>query len=141
MDPHSPTSTSYVPAAFSADAAISFAKPASGRYVFRQNPSLGEHDMAEQKESSVLFSLKELMTLEEDRIKQEDDDRKKKEQAEVQARLDGERRAREAEEERVRQENERKRQEDQRTREEQARVEAIRQGEVEKARKDAENQA
>ena len=31
--------------------------------------------MAEQKESSVLFSLKELMSLEEDRIRQEEDER------------------------------------------------------------------
>ena len=31
--------------------------------------------MAEQKESSVLFSLKELMNLEEDRIKQEEADK------------------------------------------------------------------
>ena len=30
--------------------------------------------MAEQKESSVLFSLKELMNLEEDRIRQEDEE-------------------------------------------------------------------
>lgn len=97
--------------------------------------------MAEQKESSVLFSLKELMSLEEDRIKQEDDDRKRKEAAEAAAREDAERRQREAEEARLRAEDERRRQEDQRQREEQARVEAIRQGEVEKARAEAENQA
>ena len=97
--------------------------------------------MAEQKESSVLFSLKELMSLEEDRIKQEDDDKKRKEAAELQARQDAERRAREAEEARMGAETERRRQEDQRSREEQARVEAIRQGEVEKARHEAENQA
>ncbi|MDB4946666.1 MAG: hypothetical protein JWP97_6200 [Labilithrix sp.] len=97
--------------------------------------------MAEQKESSVLFSLKELMSLEEDRIKQEDDDKKRKEAAELQARQDAERRAREAEEARVAAETERRRQEEQRTREEQARLDAIRQGEVEKARHDAENQA
>ena len=34
--------------------------------------------MAEQKESSVLFSLKELMNLEEDRIKQEEADKDKR---------------------------------------------------------------
>ena len=68
--------------------------------------------MAEQKESSVLFSLKELMSLEEDRIKQEDDDKKRKEQAEVQARLDAERRAREAEEARLASDQERRRQEE-----------------------------
>ena len=97
--------------------------------------------MAEQKESSVLFSLKELMNLEEDRIRQEDDEKKRKEQAEVQARLDAERRTREAEEIRLQGEAERRRVEEQRQREEQARVDAIRQGEVEKARHDAENQA
>ena len=42
--------------------------------------------MAEQKESSVLFSLKELMNLEEDRIRQEDDEKRKRAEAEVQAR-------------------------------------------------------
>jgi colicin import membrane protein len=97
--------------------------------------------MAEQKESSVLFSLKELMSLEEDRIKQEEDERKRKEQAEQQARLDAERRARETEEQRIAAEQEKQRQEAQRSREEQARLEAIRQAEVEKARLDAEQQA
>lgn len=97
--------------------------------------------MAEQKESSVLFSLKELMNLEEDRIRQEDDDRRAKEQAEQQARMDAERRAHESEEARIRAEDERRRQDEQRTREDQARVEAIRHAEVEKARHDAENQA
>lgn len=97
--------------------------------------------MAEQKESSVLFSLKELMSLEEDRIKQEEDDRRRKEEAEQQARLDAERRAREAEEARMRGEEERRRQEEQRLREEQARVDAIRQAEIEKARHEAEQQA
>ncbi len=97
--------------------------------------------MAEQKESSVLFSLKELMSLEEDRIKQEDDDKKRKEAAELHARQEVERRAREAEEARMQGETERRRQEEQRTREESARVDAIRQGEVEKARHEAEQQA
>jgi len=97
--------------------------------------------MAEQKESSVLFSLKELMSLEEDRIKQEDDDKKRKEAAELHARQETERKALEAEQARMQGDNERRRQDEQRTREEQARVEAIRQGEVEKARHDAENQA
>ena len=97
--------------------------------------------MADQKESSVLFSLKELMNLEEDRIRQEDNDKKKKEQAELQARADAEVRAREAEENRLRAEEERRRQDEQRTREGAARVEGIRHAEVEKARTDAENEA
>ncbi len=97
--------------------------------------------MAEQKESSVLFSLKELMNLEEDRIRQEDDDRKAKAEAEVQARLESERRTREAEEARIQAEENRKRQEELRAREEAARLEAMRQAEVEKARVEAENAA
>jgi colicin import membrane protein len=97
--------------------------------------------MADQKESSVLFSLKELMSLEEDRIKQEADNRKRKEASELQARADAERRAREAEEARVAAEGERRRQEDQRQREEQARVEAIRQAEAERVHANAESEA
>jgi colicin import membrane protein len=97
--------------------------------------------MAEQKESSVLFSLKELMNLEEERIKQEEEERKRREEAELQARLDAERRAREEEERRLKAEEERRRAEEQRAREEAARLEAIRQAEIEKARVEAENQA
>jgi colicin import membrane protein len=97
--------------------------------------------MAEQKESSVLFSLKELMNLEEDRIRQEESSRKAKQEAEVQARLDAERRLREEEEARIRGEEDRRRAEEQRVREDQARVEAIHRAEVEKARLEAENAA
>jgi colicin import membrane protein len=97
--------------------------------------------MAEQKESSVLFSLKELMNLEEDRIQQEEAEKQRQLQAQEQARMDAERRAREAEEARVRAEEERRRMEEQRAREEQARLEAMRQGEVERARLEAENAA
>jgi colicin import membrane protein len=97
--------------------------------------------MPEQKESSVLFSLKELMNLEEDRIRQEESARKAKQDAEMQARADAERRAREDEESRIRAEEDRRRAEEQRVREDQARVEAIHAAEVEKARLDAENKA
>lgn len=97
--------------------------------------------MSEQKESSVLFSLKELMNLEEDRIKQEETARQRQADAANQARLDAERRAREAEEARLSAEEERRRTEEQRTREEAARLEAIRHAEIEKARLDAENAA
>ena len=97
--------------------------------------------MPEQKESSVLFSLKELMNLEEDRIRQEETSRKAKQEAELQARLEAERRVREDEESRIRGEEDRRRADEQRVREEQARVEAIRHAEVEKARLDAENAA
>lgn len=97
--------------------------------------------MAEQKESSVLFSLKELMNLEEDRIKQEETERQKQEQAVIQARLDAERKAREEEEARIAAAEEARRQQEQRQREESTRLDAIRHGEVEKARLDAENAA
>jgi colicin import membrane protein len=97
--------------------------------------------MAEQKESSVLFSLKELMNLEEDRIRQEENDRQKQIASAEQARLDIERRAREEEEARIRAEEDRRRQEESRLREESARLDAIRTAEVEKARLEAENAA
>lgn len=97
--------------------------------------------MAEQKESSVLFSLKELMNLEEDRIKKEEDERKRVEEAETQARLDAERRARDEEERKLRADEERRRSEEQRSREEATRLEAIRQGEIEKARLEQEQVA
>ncbi len=97
--------------------------------------------MAEQKESSVLFSLKELMNLEEDRIRQEDEERKRRAEAEVQARLEAERRAREQEQARLQAEEERRRTDEQRKKEEAARLDAIRHAEVEKARVEAEQRA
>ena len=42
--------------------------------------------MADQKESSVLFSLKELMGLEEDRIREEEADKTRRAKAELDAR-------------------------------------------------------
>ncbi|MEJ7733058.1 MAG: hypothetical protein WKG00_28155 [Polyangiaceae bacterium] len=97
--------------------------------------------MSEQKESSVLFSLKELMNLEEDRIRTEEADRSARAAQEAQARAEAERRAREEEEARIRAEEERRRNDDMRTREEVARLEAIRVAEIEKARVDAEQRA
>jgi colicin import membrane protein len=97
--------------------------------------------MAEQKESSVLFSLKELMNLEEDRIRQEEDQKRRAEEEAARARADAERRAREEEEARLRAAEDKRRAEEQRTREEAARLDAIRHAEVEKARLDAENAA
>jgi colicin import membrane protein len=97
--------------------------------------------MSEQKESSVLFSLKELMSLEEDRIRSEEAERTAAAAAAEKARVDAERAARDAEEHRIRAEEERRRLEDQRSREEAARLEAIRVAEIEKARIDAEGRA
>jgi colicin import membrane protein len=97
--------------------------------------------MAEQKESSVLFSLKELMNLEEDRIRQEDDEKKRRADADAQARLEAEKRARDQEQARLQAEEERRHGEEQRKKEEVARLEAIRHAEIEKARMDAEQRA
>ena len=97
--------------------------------------------MSEQKESSVLFSLKELMNLEEDRIRSEEAEKAAQAAAAEKARVDAERSARDAEEQRIRSEEARRRADEQRTREESARVEAIRIGEIEKARLEAEQRA
>lgn len=97
--------------------------------------------MSEQKESSVLFSLKELMNLEEDRIRGEEEAKAAQVRAEEEARRAAERAAQDAQESRLRAEEERRRAEEQRQREEAARLEAIRQAEVEKARLEAEQQA
>lgn len=97
--------------------------------------------MSEQKESSVLFSLKELMNLEEDRIKTEEADKAAQTAAAERARIDAERAARDAEEARIRAEEERRRLDEMRGREEHAKLDAIRTAEVEKARIEAEQRA
>ncbi|MFI5300374.1 MAG: hypothetical protein ACHREM_19985, partial [Polyangiales bacterium] len=90
--------------------------------------------MAEQKESSVLFSLKELMNIEENRIKEEQDSKRKAVEAEAQAKAEAERQAREEEEARLRDEEERRRVDEQRRRMEEAQVEAAKAAEIEKRR-------
>jgi colicin import membrane protein len=95
----------------------------------------------EQKESSVLFSLNELFSLEQDRIKQEEDEKRRRAEAAARAEEEARRRAIEEEQARLRAEEERKRSEEQRRREEAARLDALRQGEIEKARVSAEEQA
>jgi len=97
--------------------------------------------MAEQKESSVLFSLKELMNLEEDRIKQEEADKDRRARQEADAKAAAERAAREAEERRIREEEEARRLEEMRRKEETARLEAIRHAEIEKAKAEAEHKS
>lgn len=97
--------------------------------------------MSEEQESSVLFSLKELMTIEEDRIKTEEEDRQKQEQDEQARREEEERRRREEEQARIAAEEQRRREEEQRAREEATRLEAIQRAELEKAQADAENKA
>lgn len=98
--------------------------------------------MAEQqKESSVLFSLKELMNLEEDRIREEEAQKEAQAKAELEARQAAERAAREAEEARLRSEEEARRIDEQRRKEEATRLDAIRLGEIEKAKAEAEHRA
>jgi len=97
--------------------------------------------MAEMKESSVLFSLNQLMSLEQQRLKEEEEAAQRRALAEAEARAEAERRAKEAELARIRAEEERRRLEEQRAREEAARLEALRQGEVERARVEAEQRA
>lgn len=70
--------------------------------------------MAEKKESSVLFSLRELRQLEDDRVTKEQQDLSARLAAEKQAKLDAERRAREEEEAKLRAEQERVRAEQER---------------------------
>lgn len=96
---------------------------------------------SEKQESSVLFSLKELMNLEEDRLRQEEQDRKRQIEDEDRRRRDEEEARMQAEQERIRQEEERRRQEEQRRREEETRLEAIRAAEIEKKRIEAERAA
>jgi colicin import membrane protein len=97
--------------------------------------------MAEQKESSVLFSLKELMNLEEDRIKQEEADKDRRARHEAESKAAAERAARDAEERRIRDEEESRRIEEQRRKEEATRLDAIRHGEIEKAKAEAEHKS
>lgn len=97
--------------------------------------------MAEMKESSVLFSLNQLMTLEQQRIQEEAATARKRLEADTAARMEAERRARELELERRRLEDERRRLDEARMREEAARLEAMRHATIERARVEAEQQA
>ena len=93
----------------------------------------------EKRENSVLFSLRELRTIEESRVKEEEDAAQAAEQARIRARLDAERRAKEEEDAKVRATEEAARHEremaDKRLREEQMRIQET------EARARAEHQA
>lgn len=97
--------------------------------------------MSEEQESSVLFSLKELMSIEEDRIQAEEHASEEEIREQEVARIQAEQAARGAEEERIQAEDERRRQEEQRQREEEARITAIGQAEMAKAQAESENKA
>jgi hypothetical protein len=94
--------------------------------------------MAERRPNSVLFSLKELRRIEDDRVKTEDDQEKQRREDEVRAREDAERRARD-EVERKRLEEEDRIRREQEERERQSREEQLRLQEAERrARVEAE---
>jgi colicin import membrane protein len=96
--------------------------------------------MASQ-ETSALFSLSELMRLEQNRIREEEEQRQAKVLADEMARREADRLAREQERARLQQEEERRRAEAEQERERAVRLEAIRQAEVERARVEAEQRA
>jgi colicin import membrane protein len=97
--------------------------------------------MAAQQETSALFSLSELMRLEQTRIAEEEEQRKAKLLAEEVARREAERLAREEERQRLLREEDRRREEAEQERERVARLDAMRQAEVERARVEAEQRA
>jgi colicin import membrane protein len=97
--------------------------------------------MTDTQESSVQFSLNQLMSLEQQRIREEDEARRDAIEAAQLARLDAERKAQAEQEERIRAEESRRRAEEAARREESARHEAIRLAGVEKARIEAEQRA
>ncbi len=96
---------------------------------------------SDKQESSVLFSLKELMNLEEDRVRQEADDKQRQIDEVARQREEDERRRREEEEARMRSEEQRRLAAERERRAEETRLDAIRQGEIEKKRMEAEKQA
>jgi len=93
--------------------------------------------MNQAKESSVLFSLRELMELEEERLEEEKATRIRAAEREAAVALAADRRAREDEEARRRAEEVAARAEAARAREEAAHLVAIREAEMDRARRDA----
>lgn len=81
---------------------------------------------SEKRESSVLFSLRELRSIEETRVREEEDAAKAAEEARIRARMDEERRGREVEEAKIRAQEDAARRDremaDQRAREDAVRV-------------------
>jgi hypothetical protein len=99
-----------------------------------QAGSAGSGSADQQKESSVLFSLQELMSLEKSRVEEEDQRRRQQAEAETQAKLEAERRRRAEQEQRMRDEDERRRQAELRRRMDEAQIEAAKHAEIEKRR-------
>jgi colicin import membrane protein len=97
--------------------------------------------MVSSKESSVLFSLRELMNLEEQRRAEEAADVARRAERQAEASLAAERRAREEEIARRRADEARAREEARESREEAAHLAALREAELERARREAESAA
>ncbi len=97
--------------------------------------------MGQSNDSSVLFSLQQLMSLEEDRIREEEAVRQRREADAARQMLEAERTLRERERARLRQLDEERESAERRAREEAARLEAIRLAEIERARLDVEKKA
>jgi colicin import membrane protein len=93
------------------------------------------------QETSALFSLSELMRLEQNRIAEEEEQRKARVLAEETARREAQRLAREQERVRLKLEDDRRRDEGEREREHAVRLEAIRHAELERIRVDTEQRA
>lgn len=94
--------------------------------------------MVETRESSVLFSLNQLMNLEQQRIREEEDAARRRAELEATVRIEAARRAREEQQARLHAEENRRRDEEAQRREMEARLEAIRMAEIERVRIDAE---
>ncbi|MBI2388372.1 MAG: hypothetical protein HYV09_02035 [Deltaproteobacteria bacterium] len=88
----------------------------------------------EEKESSVLFSLQELMHLEQRRVEEERNARARAAEAEVRARAEAEQRARTEQEARARADEEARRRREHQRRLEDAQIEAAREAEIERRR-------
>jgi colicin import membrane protein len=97
--------------------------------------------MSETRESSVLFSLNQLMRIEEDRVAEEERRARAEAEAREAAQREVERRARAEEEAALQADEERRRAAAAARREEEARLEALRVAEVERVRLEAERQA
>ncbi len=94
---------------------------------------------SDKRENSVLFSLRELRSIEETRVKEEEDAEKSAEEARIRARMDDERRVREADEAKTHAAEQAARR-DSETREQRVREDAVRVQEAE-ARARADHQA
>ncbi len=93
----------------------------------------------QRQESSVIFSLQELISLERSRVEEEEQHRRKQVEAATQAKLEAERRARAEQEQQVRDEEERRRKAELRRRLDDAQIEAAKVAEIEQRRLEAEH--